>query len=229
MGKAPAIQFYPSDYVRDTRSLNLMAKGAWADILFLGFSKTPQGRISQSIDDWATMLGCDIATAKTVLEAIRKHQVGDVVTQRNGDITVTNRRMFRDWKEREGAKKRAARYRDKHGGDENEEASRKNHGKITTLSSSSTSSSTSFKRLIATCVREHSGMDERLVEIAIRETLLRRKGSANENEPIKSAKYFNEEISKLNALSGKGGKSPLSDNAIDVLLKRRRQQTEEYG
>jgi hypothetical protein len=227
MGKAPAIQFYPGDYVRDTRSLNLMAKGAWADILFLGFSKTPQGRISQSLDDWATMFGCDIATAKTVLEAIRKHQVGDVVTQRNGDITVTNRRMYRDWKEREAAKNRAKAYRDRHGGHEQGDASRENNGKVTTLSSSSTS--TAFKRLIATCVREHSGVDERLVEIAVRETLIRRKGSANEHEPIKSAKYFSEEIVKLNANAGKGGKMPMGDKAIDTLLRRRREQTEEYG
>jgi hypothetical protein len=228
MPKAPSVQFYPSDYVRDTRSLNLMAKGAWADILFLGFSKTPQGRISQSIDDWATMLSCDIATAKTVLEAIRKHEVGDVVTQRNGDITVTNRRMFREWKEREAAKRRAKTYRDRHGGDEQGDASRENNGKVTTLSSSPTSI-TDFKRLIAACVREHAGIDERLVEIAVRETLLRRKGSANEHQPIKSAKYFSEEIVKLNALSGKDGKSPLSDKAIDTLLRRRREQTEEYG
>jgi hypothetical protein len=82
-----------------------------------------------------------------------------------------------------------------------------------------------LKRLIAACVREHAGVDERLVEIAVRETVLRRKGSANENKPIKSAKYFAEEISKLNALSGKGGKEPMADRTIDVLLKRRREQT----
>jgi hypothetical protein len=83
-----------------------------------------------------------------------------------------------------------------------------------------------LKRLIAACVREHAAVDERLVEIAVRETLLRRKGSANENEPIKSAKYFVEEIVKLNATSGVGGKMPMGDKAIDAMLKRRREQTE---
>lgn len=86
-----------------------------------------------------------------------------------------------------------------------------------------------FKRLIAACVREHKDVDERLVEIAVRETLLRRKGSANEAQPIKSAKYFSEEIEKINATSGKDGKMPMGDKAVDAMLQRRRQQTEEYG
>jgi hypothetical protein len=227
MGKAPAEQFYWGDYIRDTRSLNLMAKGAWSDILAHGFFKTPFGRISQSLDDWATMFGCDVATAKTVLEAIKKHQVGDVVTQRNGDITVTNRRRFREWKEKEAANNRQKRFRDRHGGNEQGDASRENNGKVTALSSSS--SSTSLKRLIAACVREHAGVDARLVEIAVLETLIRRKGSANENQPIKSAKYFSEEIVKLNANAGKGGKMPMGDQAIDVMLKRRREQVEGRG
>lgn len=83
-----------------------------------------------------------------------------------------------------------------------------------------------IKRLIATCVREHSELDARLVEIAVLETLIRRKGSANEHEPIKSPKYFNEEIVKLNVNAGKSGKMPMGDKAIDVLLKRRRDQVE---
>jgi 5-methylcytosine-specific restriction endonuclease McrA len=313
MGKAPAEQFYWGDYIRDTRSLNLMAKGAWSDILAHGFFKTPFGRISQSLDDWATMFGCDAATAKTVLEAIKKHQVGDVDKERNGDITVTNRRRFRDWQEKQSGAERQARFRERGGGNPEKwtalraivlvrdekmcaycgrkattvdhviprsrggehdprnlvaccktcnsvksnrtpvEAGMRlrkgfNHSvlslesqgaagfefaspsdfesnaEVTPISSSSSSSSTSLKRLIATCVREHASVDERLVEIAVLETLIRRKGSANENQPIKSAKYFNEEIVKLQALAGKDGKSPMGDQAIEVLLRRRREQ-----
>lgn len=105
------------------------------DILAHGFFKTPQGRISQSLEDWAIMFGCSIDDAKTVLEAIKKHQVGDVVTERNGDVTVTNRRMYNAWLERQDVKQRVKRYRDRHGGDEK----RKSNGKVTPLSSSSSS------------------------------------------------------------------------------------------
>lgn len=135
MAKAPADQFYYGDYIRDTRSLSLDAKGAWMDILCNGFFKNPQGRISQSYDDWARMFGCDVDTAKTVIAAIKKHQVGDVVTERNGDVTVTNRRMYNAWCDRQDVKQRVQRYRDRHGGD----VKRKSNGKVTSLSSSSSS------------------------------------------------------------------------------------------
>lgn len=140
MGKAPADQFYFGDYIRDTRSLSLEVKGAWMDIIAHGFFKTPQGRISQSYDEWARMLGCDTATVKTVIDAIKKQGVGDVVTERNGDVTVVNRRKFNEWKERNSNKERQKNYRDRHGGGD-ETGSR--NGKVTPLSSSSSSSSDS--------------------------------------------------------------------------------------
>lgn len=146
MAKAPADQFYFSDYIRDTRSLSLEARGAWMDILSQGFFKTPQGRISQDLDAWATMFGCSVDTAKTVLEAIKKHQVGDVVTERNGNITVTNRRQYRTWKEKDDARIRQENYRKRRGHDEEEPKSRKNNGKVTSYSSSSSSTSSSSSK-----------------------------------------------------------------------------------
>lgn len=143
MAKAPADQFYFRDYISDTRSLSLAARGAWMDILSHGFFKTPQGRISQSLEDWATMFGCDEATAKTVLEAIRKHQVGDVVTNRNGEITVTNRRQYRAWEEKEANRLRQKRYRDHNSDEQPTKVSRKNNGKVTPYSSSSSSTASS--------------------------------------------------------------------------------------
>lgn len=113
MGKAPADQFYFMDYIRDTRSLSLEAKGAWMDILAHGFFNVPQGRISQDLDAWSRMLGCPVDTARTVLEQIGKHRVGDVETERNGDVTVTNRRQFNAWQEREANKHRVADYRER--------------------------------------------------------------------------------------------------------------------
>lgn len=224
--KPPADQFYFGDYIRDTRCLSLMARGAWADFLGFAFFKTPQGRISQSLEDWATMWSCDEATAKTVLEAIKKHKVGDIVTERNGDITVTNRRKYREWIEREGGKQRAKRYRDRHGGNEVGE----NNGKVTPYSSSPTSSSTSssdqIDSYVHACVREHPDSDPRLVEIAVLETMIRRKGSTNEHRPIKSIRYFDAEIKQM--CSKKGG-GTLGDKGIDALLHRRREQIAEGG
>jgi uncharacterized protein YdaU (DUF1376 family) len=220
MGKAPADQFYFGDYIRDTRCLSIQARGAWSDFLAFAFFETPQGRISQDIDAWSRLFGTDIDTARSILSEIQRRKVGDIVTERNGDITVTNRRKYREWLERESGKQRAKRFRDRHGGNANGES----NGEVTPLSSSSTSYSTSFKEIdsyVRACIRAHPSEDARLVEIAVLETLLRRKGSLNEHKPIKSARYFDEEIKTMCSKKGGGG---LGDRAIDVLLQRRREQ-----
>lgn len=225
--KAPADQFYFGDYIRDTRCLSIGARGAWMDILAFGFFLTPQGRISQDIDAWSRTFGTGTDTALSLLEELKKHKVGDVVTQRNGDITVTNRRKYGEWQELEAAKIRAKNYRDRHKGNGHDppvtESSRENNGEVTPYSSSSTSSSTSdLKRLIDACVREHAAFDARLVEIAVIETMMRRKGSANEGKPIKSARYFDEEIKHM-CCSEKGGRL-LDDGTIDIVLAIRRKK-----
>lgn len=224
--KAPADQFYFGDYIRDTRCLSIGTRGAWMDILAFGFFSTPQGRMTKDLDAWSRLFGTSTDTTLSIFEELKKHEVGDVVTQRNGDITVTNRRKYGEWQELEAAKIRAKNYRDRHKGNSHDppvtETSRENNGKVTPYSSSSTSSSTSdLKRLIDACVREHASFDARLVEIAVIETMMRRKGSANEAKSIKSARYFDEEIKQM--CSKKGG-GALGDRAVDALLHRRRDQ-----
>lgn len=131
--KAPADQFYFGDYIRDTRCLTIDARGAWMDILAFGFFETPQGRISQDIDTWSRMFGTDVDTALSILEQIKARKVGDVVTLRNGEIQVSNRRIFREWQGREAGKQRVKLFR--------ERLKQKNDANVTSLSSSSSSSS----------------------------------------------------------------------------------------
>lgn len=223
MAKAPADQFYFNDYIRDTRPLSVAARGAWMDILSFGFFETPQGRISQDLDAWSRMFGTDIDTAKSLLDEIKKRKVGDVITERNGDVTVMNRRKYAEWQEREAGKQRVKRYRDKNRGDPPSESNgevTEKYKNVTPYSSSSSSSSTSdLKRLIDACVRANPTSDARLVETAVLETIMRRKGSANEDKPIRSPKYFDEEIRTM-VTKGSG----LSETAINSVLKRRRQQ-----
>jgi uncharacterized protein YdaU (DUF1376 family) len=221
MAKAPADQFYFGDYIRDTRCLSIAARGAWADILSFAFFETPQGRISQDLDAWSRMFGTDIDTARSILMEIQKRKVGDVVTERNGDVTVTNRRKYREWMEREAGKQRVKRFRDKHGGKDKEECNGESNGNVTSYSSSSTSSSTSSSLIDSyahACAEANPDADPRLVEIAVIETIMRRVGSQNEQRPIKSVKYFQAEIDQM-ILNG----TKLGSKAIDALLWKRRQ------
>lgn len=100
-------------YHRDTRELSLAAKGAWWDCLYKMRLSVTRGRISMPIEGYARMFGSTVDHAKNVLNEISEFRVGDAVTERNGKITVTNRRMFRAFQEREANNNRQARHREK--------------------------------------------------------------------------------------------------------------------
>lgn len=78
-----------------------------------------------------------------------------------------------------------------------------------------------IKRLIdrACACETNAGFDKRLVEIAVIETMLRRQNSTNGHRPIKSVRYFSEEI---RTMVDKGGR--LGTKAIDAMLHQRRKQ-----
>jgi len=134
--KAPADQFYFSDYMRDTRELSLAARGAWMDCLCKMWFSVTRGQISMPLSGYARLFGCTLDQARAVVEEIREYQIGDAVTEANGNITLTNRRIYREWKEAEANKNRQSKYREKqkdaYGGERN--------GKITPPSISSSSS-----------------------------------------------------------------------------------------
>lgn len=76
-----------------------------------------------------------------------------------------------------------------------------------------------LKRLIDACVRANATLDERLVEVAVIETLMRRKTSGSDDRPINSIRYFDDEIRHLSKRS-----SDLTSATIDTMLAVRRSQ-----
>ena len=53
MAKAPAFQFYVGDYLKDTRSLSLSAKGAWGDLLCYMWNAKTRGMLSKTLKEKA--------------------------------------------------------------------------------------------------------------------------------------------------------------------------------
>jgi hypothetical protein len=62
--------------------------------------------------------------AKAVIDELSTLGIGDAVTESNGNITLTNRRLFRAFKEQESNKHRQAKYRERH-------ANEQRNGKVT--------------------------------------------------------------------------------------------------
>lgn len=138
--KAPAFQFYVADYMQDTRMVSLAARGAWMDLLCAMWRSPTRGRITSSMVGYARLFGCTVEQAKAVVDEIIESQICDV-TFGDGKVTLTNRRMHREGKEREQANLRQKKYREKGQRDSDEIMLARGDAKVTPPSSSSTSSS----------------------------------------------------------------------------------------
>jgi hypothetical protein len=132
MPKLPAFQFYPGDWMKDPKvsMLSPAARGVWIDLICAMHEAGRSGELCGTTDQLARITRCSTAEFVQALTDIQATEVADV-TERNGKITVVNRRMKREHKDREGNKLRQSRFR-------NNGSSNK---KVTPITSSSSSSS----------------------------------------------------------------------------------------
>ena len=152
MGKAPAFQFYPKDWTSDTGMLSLAARGAWIDLLCAMWNSQTRGVLSLTWVGYARILGVSVDQAKTAISELIDMQICDFETDEplhvtecngekklhfvtcNGNVTLKNRRMYRERKSNDNSALRVRRHRMKY----------KCNGNVTPPSSSS--SSTALKK-----------------------------------------------------------------------------------
>jgi len=118
--------FYTGDWLKDPElSLCTPAtRGVWADLISRMHESGRVGSLSGTLDQLARLARClpaDVALAMTDLQTTG---AADVSYERNGVITVINRRMNREAKEREANALRQSRHR----------GSKSSNGVITPLS-----------------------------------------------------------------------------------------------
>lgn len=142
--KAPAFQFYVADYMQDTRMISLAARGAWMDLLCTMWRSPTRGQVTSTIIGYARLFGCTVEQAKAVIDELSDAQVCNSVTDADGKVTLSNRRMMREAKERENANFRQKKYAEKRRRG-NDAASDAHNDAGMTAPSSSTSSSSSLK------------------------------------------------------------------------------------
>ena len=115
MSKLPFLQFYPSDYLVDTRVLSLAARGAWVDIICVLHKSSTRGTLTLPARGWARIMGASEADFQSALSEIEEMKVGDVIRNGNGDVSVTCRRMMNESITREQTRLRVQNHRNKHG------------------------------------------------------------------------------------------------------------------
>lgn len=135
MGKQPSFQFYPNDWSRDLEEHPLEIEGAWIRICCKLWWSEERGKISRTIEQWGRILGINSSDVMGIINYIKEYRIGDV-TVGNNLVTIINRRMYREYKERENTRLRVKRHREKQAGNKD----------ITPSSSSSSSSSASIPK-----------------------------------------------------------------------------------
>jgi hypothetical protein len=132
MAKLPAFQFYPGDWMKDPQvsMLSAASRGVWIDLICAMHEASRSGELCGTTDQIARIARCSTAEFIQALTDFQTTGVADV-TERNGKVTIINRRMKREHKEREGNKLRQAKFR----------SNGKGNTKVTPYSSTSTSSS----------------------------------------------------------------------------------------
>lgn len=231
--KLPSMQFYPADWRKDpnVQALGYFERGVWFEILCLMFESEQRGKLilnGKPMPDeaLARLLGLDKQRLTSILTVLLDYGVAS----RDEQGALMNRRMVKDEDIRQvraacgalGGNPALVGHADgldkQNGSKFQKEVNQKVKQKVTPSSSSSFSSS-DLKRLIDACVREFDSVDSRLVEIAVCETMVKRRGSSTEDMPIRSVRYFEDEVKRMQKHGGS-----LSGDAIDALLRRRREQ-----
>ncbi len=114
MPRLPYMQFYVSDWIRDTSFLSLPARGAWIAILCALWDSPDRGRLSMPYAAWGRLLGVSGRVAETVIGELIERRVCEANRECNGDVTLVSRRMTRDEKARVYCAKRVSAYRERH-------------------------------------------------------------------------------------------------------------------
>jgi uncharacterized protein YdaU (DUF1376 family) len=112
--KQPGFYLYTGDWKKDT-ALSLCStstRGIWIDLLCAMHDAGSVGRLSGTIEQLSVLARCSPTEMSTALSEITSTQAASVA-HHNGIVTVINRRMDREAKARESARKRMKRSREK--------------------------------------------------------------------------------------------------------------------
>lgn len=98
MAELPYMQFYPADWLADTRMLTASAKGVWIDTLAALWNAPERGFLKRTERAWGRLWGVEPERVPQLLEELE--DVASVWRDADG-VTIASRRMIREEIERE--------------------------------------------------------------------------------------------------------------------------------
>lgn len=94
--KQPYIPLYTGDYIKDTRTLSLEAKGAWMDIILFMWSTESGGIIEGNMEEFARMVGTTEMNFVAVLNELCRKKICDVHGDQTKIFKIVCRRLVRE-------------------------------------------------------------------------------------------------------------------------------------
>lgn len=116
MGKAPAFPFYVKDWLSDSqlKMASHAAKGVWIDMLCFMWDAPERGQLSGTSLQLQRMVGATVQDFEQFINDANTLCFCDISVTDNGIVTVRNRRMWREGKDRDNNRIRQQRHREKH-------------------------------------------------------------------------------------------------------------------
>lgn len=111
MAKLPFMQFYPKDWLFDTRILTPLEKAVLIDLLCFMWDQPKRGEITGHPQDIGRMVGLEWQEARIVIDSLKTKNIL-TVTERDSEVTLISRRIKRDENARESHNDRQRRYRE---------------------------------------------------------------------------------------------------------------------
>ena len=112
--KYPWMKFFPSDWIKDpTLSIcSPQTRGIWIDMICAMHESDRSGEISYSYQQLSRLCRCSIDEIESAVNELLESKTADVTID-NGNVTLINRRMKREYKERVSSRQRQRTHRRK--------------------------------------------------------------------------------------------------------------------
>lgn len=110
--KYPYLPLYTGDYLKDPQlsMCSPITRGIWVDFLCAMHECGRSGRVTGTVEQLSRIGRCTTAEIRLALDELKATRAGDV-SERNGVVTVVNRRMQREDRERLLTRERVAKHR----------------------------------------------------------------------------------------------------------------------
>lgn len=144
MGKAPAFQFYVRDWLSDPQlsMASFKTKGMWIDLLCFMWEAPERGKLVGSYQQIGKLIGATEDEIKGFFDEVSILGFASNA-ECNGIVTLINRRMYNEWKDKESTRLRVSKHRSREIC--NADCNGACNGNVTPYSSTSSSTSTSYK------------------------------------------------------------------------------------